>query len=111
MARNLAFPVLPLAPRRPFRWTTGRSVARLPAVNPLRPCFAMLAALAFARPLLADDALPKAQPAGRYEPMAARSPFMAPTVPLPVATPPPAPAGPHWWDQMSITSLMEAGGT
>ena len=58
----------------------------------------------------ADDALPKARPAAEYEPMAARSPFMAPTAPPPTATPSPVPAGPHWWDQMFVTSLMEAGG-
>ena len=57
----------------------------------------------------AEDALPKAQPAAVYEPMAARSPFMAPTAPV-TTTQAPAQSGPHWWDQMTVTSLMEIGG-
>ncbi len=80
-----------------------------------RLTLAALLALAASAPLppslRADDALPKAQPAGRYEPMASRSPFMAPTSALPTPTPAPVAAGPHWWDQMVVTSLMEAGGT
>ncbi len=84
-------------------------------VKPSRLILAALLALAASAPLppslRADDALPKAQPPGRYEPMASRSPFMAPTTALPTPTPPPAPPGPHWWDQMVVTSLMEAGGT
>lgn len=61
--------------------------------------------------LRADDGvLPKGPPAARYDAMASRSPFTVPTAP-PSATPPPAVAqGPHWWEQMFLTSLMERGG-
>ncbi len=86
----------------------------LRVVKPFRPLLAALLTLAVPASvtrLLADDAVPKAQPAGRYEPMAARSPFMAPTAPGPTPPPVPVQAGPHWWDQMVVTSLMEAEGT
>ncbi len=79
-----------------------------------RLSLAVLLALAAPAPLVrlsADEAaLPKVQPAAVYEPMAMRSPFMAPTAAAPVATPTPVQPGPHWWDQMNVTSLMEAGG-
>ena len=58
----------------------------------------------------ADDTLPKAQPASRYDAMAARSPFTAPTAATPVPVAAPVAAGPHWWDQMFVTSLMERSG-
>ena len=60
--------------------------------------------------LRADDTLPKAPTAARYDAMAERSPFTAPTAATPAPTAAPVAAGPHWWDQMFITSLMERGG-
>ena len=100
-------------PSAAFRWIIGPSIIKLATVKSPRLSLVVLAALAAPASvrLLADDALPKAQPVARYEPMAARSPFMAPTAPPPAATPVPVQAGPHWWDQMVVTSLMEAGGT
>ncbi len=60
--------------------------------------------------LRADDGVvPKGPPPTRYDAMASRSPFTAPTAAAPVATPSPV-AGPHWWDQMFLTSLMDRGG-
>ena len=79
-----------------------------------RPLFAALLTLAASATvalwLRADDTVPKAPPVARYDAMAERSPFMAPTAATPAPTPPPVAAGPHWWDQMSITSLMDRGG-
>ena len=70
----------------------------------------VLAAPAFARLLPADDTLPKGQPAAaRYEPMATRSPFTAPTAATPPPMPEPVPAGPHWWDQMVVTLAHGTG--
>ena len=61
--------------------------------------------------LRADDGVvPKGLPPARYDAMASRSPFTAPTAAAPVATPSPVAAGPHWWDQMFLTSLMDRGG-
>ena len=57
-----------------------------------------------------DDTVPKAPPATRYDAMAERSPFTAPTIAAPTPPPTPVQSGPHWWDQMSVTSLMDRGG-
>ena len=61
--------------------------------------------------LSADDILPRVQAATRYDAMAARSPFTAPTAAAPAPPPSPVAAGPHWWDQIFLTSLMELGST
>ena len=87
---------------------------RLGLVKPSRLSLAAFVALAVPAAVLSlrgDDSLPKSQPAVRYEPMAMRSPFTAPTIAAPTPTPAPAPVGPRWWDQLAVTSLMEAGGT
>ena len=72
--------------------------------------FLALSAPVAALSLRADDGvLPKSPPVARYDAMAARSPFTAPTAAV-TATPTPVQAGPHWWDQMFLTSLMERSG-
>ena len=88
-----------------------RSEINSRVVKPSRFLFTLVLTAAMAAWLRADDGvLPKGPAATRYDAMAARSPFTAPTVALPAATPPPVAAGPHWWDQMFLTSLMDRGG-
>lgn len=59
--------------------------------------------------LRADDVLPKAPPAAKYEKMAGHSPFAPPTVPVaaPVAAPP-TPA-PGWADALTATMIAQDG--
>lgn len=57
----------------------------------------------------ADDTVPKAYPADRYEKMAAHSPFSPPTeAPKVQATPTPPPA-PSWADKLTATMIMQYG--
>ncbi len=81
-------------------------------VKPLRPLLvlALSAAVAISLSAADDGVLPKGMPAARYDVMVMRSPFTAPTAAAPVATPAPVAAGPRWWDQMSLTSIMDRGG-
>jgi hypothetical protein len=58
----------------------------------------------------ADDVLPKALPANRYEKLAAHSPFAPPTVAAPVAPAPVAAPKGSWADKLAVTALMQNGG-
>ena len=88
-----------------------RSELDSPVVKLSRPflILALSASVAIWLRAADDGVLPKGLPAARYDAMAGRSPFTAPTAVV-AATPAPVASGPHWWDQMSLTSIMDRGG-
>lgn len=74
-------------------------------------CFALGLGLllAAAGAAWADDVLPIAFPAARYQKLSAHSPFSPPTIAAPVTSAPIAPAG-SWSDKLTVTLLMQQGG-
>ena len=58
----------------------------------------------------ADDLLPQAPAANRYEKMSNRSPFAPPTPVTGAVVPVAAPPGPKWSDDLTVTLLTQQGG-
>ena len=58
----------------------------------------------------AEDVVPQAPAASRYEKMASRSPFAPPTPVTGLLTSVTAPAGPKWSDNLTVTLITQQGG-